>query len=323
MGSYGDDYGRAIAVDSGGNVYVAGYSNWTWGTPVNAFAAKLNSNGVRQWNTFMGSGGDDFGYAIAVDSGGNVYVAGNSYETWGTPVNALAGGKDAFAAKLNSGGVRQWNTFMGSGGDDSGYSIAVDSDGNTYVAGTSLVTWGTPINPHGGGGYTDAFAAKLYLNGARLWNTFMGSDRIDEGHAIAVDSSGNVYVAGMSFKGWGKPIINLHAGSRDAFAVKITVPRRVDILGTWPSGVWYRDSETGFWVKIATSANMVAAGDIDADGIDDVIGVWNSGLWVKHSSSGGWVKLSSSLPDHIASGDMNGDGRDDVVATWTSSGVWY
>jgi hypothetical protein len=96
-----------------------------------------------------------------------------------------------------------------------------------------------------------------------------------------------------------------------------------DIMGSWPSGVWYRNSETGLWVKITTPANSLAAGDIDADGIDDVIGVWNSGLWIKYSSSGSWAKLTSSLPDDIASGDMNGDGRDDVVATWGSSGVWY
>jgi hypothetical protein len=54
-----------------------------------------------QWNTFMGSLDDDQGHAIAVDASGTVYVAGDSDASWGSPVNAHAGGDfDAFAAKL-------------------------------------------------------------------------------------------------------------------------------------------------------------------------------------------------------------------------------
>jgi hypothetical protein len=56
-----------------------------------------------QWHTFMGSSDSDFGTAIAVDGSGNVYVAGYSSATWGSPLNAYAGGgKDAFVAKLVS-----------------------------------------------------------------------------------------------------------------------------------------------------------------------------------------------------------------------------
>jgi hypothetical protein len=166
MGSSSADYGRAIAVDGSGNVYVAGHSNVTWDTPVNAhaggndaFAAKLDSSGVRQWHTFMGSASSDVGSAIAVDGSGNVFVAGNSNATWGTPVNAHAGDYDAFAAKLDSSGVRQWHTFMGSSGHDYGRAIAVDGGGNVFVAGESWATWGTPVNAHAGG--VDAFAAKI------------------------------------------------------------------------------------------------------------------------------------------------------------------
>jgi hypothetical protein len=166
------DYGYAIAVDGSGNVYVAGNSDATWGSPVNpyammtdAFAAKLNSSGVLQWNTFMGSTSPDTGHAIAVDGSGNVYVAGNSDATWGSPVNAYAGGRDAFAAKLNSSGELRWNAFMGSTVfDDYGYAIAVDGSGNVYVAGNSDATWGSPVNPYA---MNDAFAAK-FLSGTAL-----------------------------------------------------------------------------------------------------------------------------------------------------------
>jgi len=325
-----NDVGYAIAVDKSGNVYVAGDSYLTWGTPVNAhagsadaFAAKLNSSGILQWNTFMGSASADYGHAIAVDTSGNVYVAGDSYLTWGTPVNAHAGGStDAFAAKLNSSGVLQWNTFMGSADWDVGYAIAVDTSGNVYVAGCSYATWGTPINPYAGG--YDAFAAKLDSSGVRQWHTFMGSASMDYGHAIAVDTSGNVYVAGYSRATWGTPI-NPYAGSDDAFAVKIADITKDDLIGTWDGqGVYYRDSDTGTWVKMASPADLIVAGDLDGDGTDDLIGIWagQGGVWVKYSSTGSWSKLSTTARD-IASGDMNGDGTDDLLGTWDGQGVYY
>ena len=129
LGGSGDDGGCAIAVDGSGNVYVGGYSNATWGSPVraftpnglnnDAFAAKLNSSGALTWNTFLGGSGGDSGRAIAVDGSGNVYVSGSSDATWGSPVRAFtAGDNDAFAAKLNSSGALNWNTFLGGSGND-------------------------------------------------------------------------------------------------------------------------------------------------------------------------------------------------------------
>ncbi|MCX6565717.1 MAG: SBBP repeat-containing protein [Candidatus Aminicenantes bacterium] len=65
------------------------------------------------WNTFLGGAASDSGYAIAVDTIGNVYVTGKSYATWGFPIRAFAGWEDAFVAKLNTFGSLQWNTFLG------------------------------------------------------------------------------------------------------------------------------------------------------------------------------------------------------------------
>ncbi|MFC1607454.1 InlB B-repeat-containing protein [Candidatus Latescibacterota bacterium] len=227
MGSIFEDYGESIAVDGSGNVYVAGTSDNTWGSsPVNAhagdkdaFATKLNSSGVRQWNTFMGSSGEDEGYTIAVDGSGNAYVAGKSLATWGSPVNSIAGDGDAFASKLNSSGVRQWNTFMGSPEiNDYSKAIAVDGSGNAYLSGYSTDTWGSPVNAHAGG--SDVFAIKLNSSGVRQWNTFMGSGNTDNSETIAVDGSGNVYVAGYSNATWGSPV-SAHAGGDDTFAVEL------------------------------------------------------------------------------------------------------
>jgi hypothetical protein len=219
-----EDEGNAIAVDPSGNVYVVGSSTAAWGRPINAhaggvdtygrqltdaFVAKLNSDGVLQWNTFLGSTARDEGNGIAVDDDGDVYVVGSSDASWRSPLNAHGGGKDAFVAKLDSNGVLQWNTFFGStymgpywtSAVSEGNAIAVDGNRNVYMAGTrhgQILGMSFVDNEH------SAFVVKLNSNGALQWNTFLHqtntsynpTDQRNFGNAIAVDSSGNVYVAG-------------------------------------------------------------------------------------------------------------------------------
>lgn len=177
LGSSADDEGYGVAVNEGMNVYVTGRSFANWGTPIIPYAgcddgmvAMLSANGALLWNTFLGGTNCDGCYDIAVDGGGNVYVVGESYATWGTPIRDHAGGYDAFVAKLENDGDFVWNTFLGSTAEDEGDAIAVD--GNVYVTGMSAATWGTPIRAYTG--YFDAFVAKLDTNGALLWNTSWG-----------------------------------------------------------------------------------------------------------------------------------------------------
>jgi hypothetical protein len=226
LGAASSDVGRAIAVDGTGNVYVAGYSEASWGSPVNAYSNggdivvfKLNSSGALQWNTFQGSTNYDYGYGIAVDGSGNVYATGHSNATWGTPVNNRSGNNDIVALKLNSSGVLQWNTFHGSSSSDSATGIAVDGSGNVYVAGTSDASWGTPVNSHSGS--TDIVALKLNSSGVLLWHTFHGSASSDNGQGIAVDGSDNVYVTGSSDGSWGSNVKNAQSGYYDIVVLKL------------------------------------------------------------------------------------------------------
>jgi uncharacterized delta-60 repeat protein len=108
LGGSGTDNGRRIAVDGSGNVFVVGSSTATWGSPDQAytngtdgFAAELDSSGNRIWHTFVGGGGTDVANGIAVDGGDNIYLAGSSTSTWGSPLQSLAGGQDAFVAKFS------------------------------------------------------------------------------------------------------------------------------------------------------------------------------------------------------------------------------
>lgn len=176
---------------------------------------------ILRWHTNMGSLSHDNAEGIAVDGSGNIYVAGWTESTWGTPIHPYAGGRDAFVAKLNSSGERLWHTFMGGDNDDSGAAIAVDGDGNIYMVGKSNASWGTPI--HSYAGWEDGFAVKLNSDGERQWHTFIGQEYDDWGAAIAVDTSGAVYVAGT---GSGvchtDPPVNPPQGGFDVFVTKLS-----------------------------------------------------------------------------------------------------
>jgi hypothetical protein len=86
---------------------------------------------------------------------------------------------------------------------------------------------------------------------------------------------------------------------------------RDDLLATWDGqGVYYRNSMNGAWVKMATPADQVTCGDLDADGQADLIGIWptQGGVWVKYSATGSWAKLSSSAGDIAAGKTRAGTG---------------
>ncbi len=267
LGGSSLDQGWSIDVDGSGNVYVAGESQATWGTPVQAFnssgeafAAKLDaSTGSLTWNTFMGGSGYDDSRSIAVDGSGNVYVAGSSPSTWGSPVQAYTADYDGFAAQLNSSGVLQWSTFLGGSEGDFGYSITVDGSGNLYLAGQSSGTWGSPVQAFSSGG--DAFAAKLNAStGSLTWNTFLGGTGSDYSGSITGDGSGNVYIAGFSNATWGSPI-QAYSGSGDAF-IALVNPSGSLAWNTFLGGSISNDD--AFGIAIDADKNVYVAGESDA-----------------------------------------------------------
>ncbi|MEI6415777.1 MAG: SBBP repeat-containing protein, partial [Pseudomonadota bacterium] len=215
-GSTSNDYGTGVAVDFSNDVYVAGTSSATWGTPVKAHAggddivvAKFNgTTGALIWNSFLGSATTDKAGGIAVDGAKDVYVTGSSDATWGAPIKPHAGGNDILVAKLNPTGALLWHTFLGGTGTDNGNRIAIDGAGKVYVAGTSDSTWGAPVRAHAGG--QDIAVASLdTATGALSWNTFLGAPDNDLGFGIAA-GGGQVFVSGDSSSNWGSPV-NAHS----------------------------------------------------------------------------------------------------------------
>jgi hypothetical protein len=181
------------------------------------------------FGTGFGGQGFDAVYAMAVDSSGGVYIAGETDST-SLSASGLRSSRDAFVAKLNSAGTGlAYLTFLGSTGQDAAWGLAVDSSGNAYVTGTSTSS-GFPtttgvVYPSRAGA-EDAFVAKLDSAGTLVWGTYLGSAGSDQAYAIAVDASSRPVVVG-STNSTGYPVTagsyqTSHAGgTSDCFVTRL------------------------------------------------------------------------------------------------------
>jgi Beta-propeller repeat len=243
------DEGLGIAVDSAGAAYVTGFtesSNFPTTTGAfdtgldgsEAFVSKLDPSGSGlAYSTFLGGGGSDRGFDIAVDSAGAAYVTGETESTdfpttAGAFDTSLNGGFDAFVAKLDpSGSGLAFSTFLGGSSSDFGRGIAVDSAGAAHATGdafsadfpTTAGAFDTSFN-----GDFDAFVAKLDPSGSGLtYSTFLGGSSGEFGEGIAVDSAGASHVTGITGSTdfpttAGAFDTAFNGGNEDAFVSKLT-----------------------------------------------------------------------------------------------------
>ena len=173
------------------------------------------------FSTFLGGSMMQASRAIAVDGSGNIYIAGST-NSGDLPVTNSSyqpdlrgsgfGPGDAFVAKFNpTGTALLYITYLGGTDSDVASSIEVDSSGNAFVTGGTMstdfpVTAGAFQTHYGGGGggfgglngYGDAFVAKFNATGQLQWSTYVGGAGEDGASAIALDASGNVFIAGAS-----------------------------------------------------------------------------------------------------------------------------
>ena len=149
------DSGEGIAVDASGQAFVTGFTDSTdfpTRNPIrgdqpgrDAFLMKLDRQGLIVYSTYLGGNSSfDYGESVAVDGGGNAYVAGVTSSTDFPVLNALQpvnlGGSDAFVVKVDPAGNLLYSTYLGGSGDDSAESIVVDAAGSFYVTGSTTST---------------------------------------------------------------------------------------------------------------------------------------------------------------------------------------
>jgi len=238
VGGSGGEYGWGIALDAGRNAYLTGTAH-SPGFPTttgafqttnggdDAFVTKLNAAGsALAYSTYLGGSRGDAAERVAVDADGNAYVIGQTgssdFPTTADAFQTTLKGRlsrfplDAFVTKLNAAGsALVYSSFLGGDGDDDGFGIAVDAEGNAYVTGETTQDLGqrpsgtfpttpgafqTTVGGHWNGTH-DAFVTKVNPTGSALvYSSYLGGSAGDRGTGIAVGADGSAYVTGVTFE---------------------------------------------------------------------------------------------------------------------------
>jgi len=269
LGGASVDNGKSVAVDSSDNSYVTGITQ-SVSASQDFLLAKYNSSGTIQWQRSLGGASNDNPNSIAVDSANNIYVVGETKSTG-------AGEFDFLIAKYNSSGTIQFQKSLGGVNREFGQGIAIDSANNFYAIG---------FTESAGAGSKDLFLAKYDSSGSIQWQRVLGGASSDEGKAVAVDSSDNIYVLAETE--------STGAGSLDFLLAK------------------YDSSGTIQWQRVLGGASLEFAESIALDSSDNVyvLGWTNSAgagsfdfLLAKYNSSGTiqWQRLLGGVGDDRSS----------------------
>jgi hypothetical protein len=268
-----------------------------------AFVAKVDAEGTGLvYAGYIGGAGDDRGTAIAVDGSGSAYVAGrtssretsfpdgdpdgnDAFPVPGAHQTYTADDDTAFVAKVNpSGSALVSASYIGGDQDEYANGIAVDDAGNAYITGYGQS--GAATFPDGNGfgaipgadkthnaGVYDAFVVKVNTAGTSFaYASYIGGSAVDVGQGVAIDPSGNAYVAGYTESTQGTfpdgdpngdnlfPVAGfdqIHNGGRDAFALKLTPSGTAFSYGGYIGGA---GDDYGFGIAANTSGTAYVTG---------------------------------------------------------------
>ncbi len=218
FGSSGVENGEGVAVDASGNVFLGGFAiassglassgayQTISGGAIDCVLAKFDNTGNRLWATYYGGTGDDAIYDVCAGISGNVSFAGHSnssgFASSGAYQTTLAGTYDMLLGSFDGAGSREWATYYGGVGAETANGISVDAAGNVFIAGNTASTTGIATGDGyqlAFGGINDACLAKFNTSGTTLiYGTYLGGSLTDIGAGIAVDGSGNTYLAGYT-----------------------------------------------------------------------------------------------------------------------------
>jgi len=188
-----------VTTDSFGNLYVVGATNGKFpgqqrsGGKIDAFLRKFDPTGTELWTRQFGSIGDDLALAVAVDSQGNILVAGEAGED--VPGKLRVGGLNgAYVRKFSPSGDALWLRHFGIQQLSRATGVGVDRMGNVFIVGNIQGNLPGQV----GLGNDDAFLRAYSSDGEELWNRQFGSEGGGFATEVAISDSGEIYVVGWS-----------------------------------------------------------------------------------------------------------------------------
>tara|TARA_Y100000589_G_C27196601_1_gene647121 strand:- start:5540 stop:7588 length:2049 start_codon:yes stop_codon:yes gene_type:complete len=309
IGGSNFDYGKDIAIDNSGNVYITGVfkgtvdfnpgsgtENKTSNGQYDAFVLKLDMNGDFGWCYSFGGSNFDYGNAISVDSFGNVWIAGSFRSTVdfndgaGTSSKTSAGGEDIYVLKLNFLGNFSSVNTMGGSDNDVATSLSIDNFGFVYITGTFEGT--ADFNPTNSvtnltsNGNEDIFIEKLNFSGNMIFTKSIGGNGNDGATDIETDSYGNVYLTGyfsetVDFDPNNGSYNLSSIGYEDVYTLKLSN------LGdfTWVKSFGNNNFNRGNSIKVDQYGNVLTAGFFR--GISDI----NPGTASQTITSNGFMDI--------------------------------
>lgn len=236
------------ATDSSGTyLYAAGWTGGDLGGQGNAggrdaFVRKYSAAGTLFWTRQFGSPADDNLLGIAVDSSEQLYGVG--WTAGSLPGQSSSGARDAFIRKYDADGNVLWTSQFGTAATETAYAVALDPDGDPWVAGW---TSGTFAGQSSSGGI-DAFFRKYSSTGTALWTSQFGSSEADEANGVALDARGAVHVSGLTV---GTLPGQSSAGSMDAYLLKLA-PDTVAPITSATASPASPDGANGWYVTTPT-----------------------------------------------------------------------
>lgn len=284
------DFGFDLGVDKDDNIYVVGQAEGAdfptttgtlqpnyGGSTTDGFAIKVTGAGNVTYSTFVGGVAGDSCNGVAVDDNGNAFIVGTTASA-NFPVTAGAfdttvQGSDAFVGKLRPNGASfDYCTVIGGAAGDSGSAIALDLNGNAYIAGSS----GSVDFPRTAGAFdtvynppTENYVTKIAIDGRSLvYSTFMNGGGSQQ--AIGVDDLGVLHIVGIN-NPFAQPSIvttatgddQTYNGPNNPFAIGDAYLQALDEAGTnlvYGSFIGGPRDEAGLGLYVDGSRNAYVVG---------------------------------------------------------------
>jgi hypothetical protein len=344
IGGTGSDVANDVAVDSSGNLVVVGsFSGNLTGTisltNANAssftdiFVAKFDTNGIVQWANREGKEfSDDLGRSIAVDTAGNVFISGSSFQSNFGAMSMVNTGR-ILLAKYGADGSRIWARKLGDNPghrNDVANAVATDTNGNVVIVGafqSARITLANVLTNQGG---ADGFVAKYDTAGQLMWNQSLGGAGNEAALGVAMNNAGDIFVSGdfNTSLTIGSTTINRSPNSvQDGFVA------RLDSNGTpvWLQGYGGGSAASARGITIAGSGNVFVTGYFAGDttfGLSTFSSIRNTiDIFVLELMPDGQVKNFQQAGGEASGGDIGNaiaidtNGDQIVVGSFTGTVV--